>query len=99
MRLRLWLSSVWVLVVTCAAALSTAQQSPARIDGLKRDVLAQVEARRDLTQQIVDSLFSFSELGFQEFETQRYLTDLLEKNGFVVRRGVARIGREAAGCG
>ena len=89
--MRLWLAAVWVLVVTCAAALSTAQQSPARIDGLKRDVIAQVEARRDLTQQIVDSLFSFSELGFQEFETQRYLTDLLEKNGFVVRRGVADI--------
>ncbi len=35
------------------------------------------------TQQMVDSVFSFGELGFQEFET-KYLTDILEKNGFTV---------------
>jgi len=29
------------------------------------------------------------ELGFQEMETQRYLTALLEKNSFSVERGVA----------
>src|SRR5262249_35417054 len=36
-----------------------------------------------------DSLFSFSELAFQEFETQRYLTELLKKNGFAVETGVS----------
>ncbi|MDA0348736.1 MAG: amidohydrolase [Verrucomicrobia bacterium] len=44
-----------------------------------------------LNQEIVDSLFSFSELGFQEFETQRYLTKLLKKNDFVVEHGVSGI--------
>ncbi|MED5535807.1 MAG: peptidase dimerization domain-containing protein, partial [Pseudomonadota bacterium] len=44
-----------------------------------------------LTQEIVDSLFSFSELGFQEFETQRYLTEILELNGFTVEHGVSNI--------
>ena len=38
---------------------------------------------------IVDSLFSFSELAFQEFETQRYLTGLLEEEGFKVEKGVS----------
>ncbi|MEO8505000.1 MAG: amidohydrolase [Acidobacteriota bacterium] len=42
-------------------------------------------------QQIVDQLFSYSELGFQEVETARYLTGLLEKNGFKIERGVAGI--------
>ena len=37
----------------------------------------------------MDHLFSFSELGMQEFETQRYLTGLLEKEGFTVERGYA----------
>ncbi|MEK7408934.1 MAG: amidohydrolase, partial [Acidobacteriota bacterium] len=42
-----------------------------------------------LTQQIVDSVFSFAELGFQELETSAYLTGVLEKHGFQVTRGVA----------
>jgi aminobenzoyl-glutamate utilization protein B len=46
---------------------------------------------RELAQQMVDSVFSFGELGFQEVETQRYLTAILEKEGFSVQRGVAGI--------
>ena len=42
-----------------------------------------------MAQEMVDSVFSFSELAHQEFETSRYLTDVLERNGFAVRRGVA----------
>ena len=44
-----------------------------------------------LIQQIVDQLFSYAELGFEEVETARYLTGLLEKEGFRVERGVAGI--------
>ena len=46
---------------------------------------------RVMTQQMVDQIFSFGELGFQEFETSKYLTDVLEKNGFKVERGYAGI--------
>ena len=42
-------------------------------------------------QVMVDSVFSFGELGFQEFETSKYLTGILEKEGFKVERGVAGI--------
>ena len=48
-------------------------------------------ACRRFTQQMVDQVFSFGELGFQEFETSKYLTGILEKNGFTVTRGVAGI--------
>ncbi|HUQ53832.1 MAG TPA: peptidase dimerization domain-containing protein, partial [Gammaproteobacteria bacterium] len=68
-----------------------AAESDARLAALKSAAIAEVEQRRTLTQQIVDSLFSFSELGYQEFETQRYLTALLGRNGFTVERGVASI--------
>ena len=57
--------------------------------GLKTDAIETVDASQKLTQEIVDSLFSFSELAFQEFETQRYLTDLLKKNGFTIETGVS----------
>src|ERR1044071_6723332 len=43
------------------------------------------------TQQMVDSVFSFGELGFQEFETSKYLTSILEREGFRIERGVAGI--------
>ena len=47
--------------------------------GLKAEAVASVESMQKLTQEIVDSLFSFSELGFQEFETQRYLVEYSKK--------------------
>ncbi len=58
---------------------------------LKVEAIAAVDEHAKLVQEIIDSLFSFSELGFQEFETQRYLTDILRDNGFTVEQGVAGI--------
>ena len=59
--------------------------------GLKAEAVVSVDSMQKLTQEIVDSLFSFSELGFQEFETQRYLAELLKENDFDVELGVAGI--------
>src|SRR3954452_13713498 len=56
---------------------------------LKQAAVEMVEARRTFTQQMIDSIFSFSELGYQEFETAAYITKILEKEGFQVTRGVA----------
>ena len=39
----------------------------------------------------MDSVFSFGELGFQEYETSKYLAGILEKDGFNVERGIAGI--------
>ena len=64
-------------------------QADARLPDLKDEVLEMVEADADMVQEIVDMLFSFGELGFQEFETQRYLTGILEDAGFEIELGVA----------
>lgn len=61
----------------------------ANLEDLKKQAIQLVEARRVFTQQMVDSIFSFSELGFQEVETSAYVTGLLEKDGFRITRGVA----------
>jgi aminobenzoyl-glutamate utilization protein B len=58
---------------------------------LKAEALLEVERNATLAQQINDMLFSFSELGFQEYETFNYLTSLLEKNGFKIQKGVAGV--------
>lgn len=68
----------------------TAQQVP-ELPALKQEAVAEVDHLQTLTQQMVDEIFSYSELGFQEVETSRYVTGILEKNGFHVERGVAGI--------
>src|SRR5262245_61407035 len=60
-----------------------------RIEKFKAVVLDGVDARRKLAQVMNDTTFSYAELAYQEFETSKYLTSLLEKNGFSVERGVA----------
>jgi aminobenzoyl-glutamate utilization protein B len=62
-----------------------------KTEALKKEVVADVESRRVFTQQLVDQLFSYSELGFQETETQRKLTDTLVREGFDVQRSVAGV--------
>ena len=60
-----------------------------RLSRLRAEALDGVDARRDFIQQMVDSLFSFAELGFQEFESQRYITEILEEEGFEIEVGTA----------
>src|SRR5580692_101093 len=67
-----------------------AQQSP-QLPALKQEAVGEVDKLQTLTQQMVDEIFSFSELGFQEYETSRYVTGILEKNGFHVEHGVAGV--------
>ncbi|MBA3640024.1 MAG: amidohydrolase [Acidobacteria bacterium] len=62
-----------------------------RMTRLKDEAVADVEKMKDHTQQMVDSIFSFAELGFHETETHRYVVDILRKNGFTVEEGVAGI--------
>ena len=62
-----------------------------RLDALKTEAMADVQGMATLTQQMVDSVFSFGELGFQEVESSRYLTAILEQHGFRITRGISGI--------
>src|SRR3954454_24574834 len=66
-------------------------QSTTKTDALKADLLGGIDGMKKQTQVMVDTIFSYGELGFQEFETSKYLTGILEKEGFSVVRGVAGI--------
>jgi aminobenzoyl-glutamate utilization protein B len=65
--------------------------SEANLAAMKRGVAEHVDGLAKLAQEAVDSVFSFGELGFQEVETSKYLTGVLEKNGFKVTRGISNI--------
>jgi aminobenzoyl-glutamate utilization protein B len=81
-------TAVAFLLISELRAQGMPRIPPARLDSLKSEVARAVDAEAAITQQIVDMLFSFGELGFQEVETSRYLTDILRKQGFTVRQNV-----------
>src|SRR5687767_7657935 len=67
-----------------AAPAAPAVPDPPHVAQMKKAAAADVDAMKDFTQQMVDSVFSFGELGFQEVETNRYLIAILKKHGFTV---------------
>ncbi len=65
--------------------------SKRKIENLKEEVSQLVEDDKKMTQVMIDKVFSFGELGFQEFETSKYLGKILEENGFVVEYQISGI--------
>lgn len=55
---------------------------PDKLELLKQEVIKKIDDRQKFTQEVNDQIFSFGELGFQEYETSKYLTNLLEKKRF-----------------
>lgn len=87
-----------ILVVFSVFALSSTmawgqakKYSPRQIEAWKKEAAAKVDANAKMAQVMVDKVFSFAELGFQEVETSRYLTGILEQNGFTIERGISGI--------
>jgi aminobenzoyl-glutamate utilization protein B len=83
-----------LLLLSVLVAPSFAQQSsvtPEKVASIKADLVGQIDAMKKQAQVMVDSVFSFGELGFQEFETTKYLTGVLEKEGFKIERNYAGI--------
>ncbi len=69
----------------------TREYSEDEIKDLKSKVSDNIATQTKLAQVMVDKVFSFAELGFHEFETEKYLTTMLEKNGFSIERGISGI--------
>ena len=68
------LIAVWTHpIVLAQGAIPQQEVSVPTLSRLQAEAVERIDQSEKLTQEIVDSLFSFSELGFQEFETQRYL--------------------------
>src|SRR5712671_6709462 len=74
-----------------SASPSGGKVAPDKEAAIKADLTGQIDGMKKQAQVMVDSVFSFAELGFQEFETSKYLTGILEKEGFRIQRPVADI--------
>lgn len=78
------------LFLAVSAAPLEAQRRPSTAQ-LKKEVAAEVATLQELSQEMVDMVFSFSELGFQEEWTADYVTDILRREGFEVEIGCAEM--------
>src|ERR1700722_4756402 len=91
-------SAFAVLLTTCTVHVALSQNAfgqnkvaPDKEASIKADLTGQIDGMKKQAQVMVDSVFSFGELGFQEFETSKYLSGVLEKEGFTVERNYAGI--------
>lgn len=76
-------------VPNAADSIKYLYASTPRLDALKAEAAREIDAKAKEIQVMVDQVFSYGELGMQEVETSKYLTRVLEQNGFTVTRGVA----------
>ena len=83
--------SVLVLILVLAAAAAAPATVPAKIAPEKQIVL-DWRAKPETVEQfgrISDAIWSYAELGLQEFRSSKLLADTLEQAGFKVERGLA----------
>ena len=76
--------------LSLAAHAAPGMSQNERMD-VKKALIKAVDDRAKQVQVMNDMIFSFGELGFQEFQTSKYLTDMLEENGFTVEQGISGI--------
>ncbi|MGX7688221.1 amidohydrolase [Flectobacillus roseus] len=65
--------------------------SPQKLKALQKEIIEEVDKKKEFSAQVNDMIFSFAELGFQETETSQYLINLLEKEGFTIQKGISGV--------
>lgn len=88
---RLFCLMLFIGVATQMEAQKNKTLPVPKVEIWKNEVIKALEDKKKTAQEMVDMVFSFSELGFQETETSAYLTGILEKNGFTIEKGIAGI--------
>jgi aminobenzoyl-glutamate utilization protein B len=79
------------LLIAASCAYSQPKAPSPKEAAMSADLIGEVDAMKKQIQVMVDSVYSFGELGFQEFETSKYLSGILEKEGFKIERGIAGV--------
>jgi aminobenzoyl-glutamate utilization protein B len=80
-----------ILLIAILPLGVAAQNTDDRLARLKKEASDKVQSRAKLAQIMVDKVFSFSELGFHEVESSKYLTSILKQNGFTIEYGISGI--------
>ena len=80
-----------VLLTFSMSILGSLEAQKSSLETLKNEVQSSIDKDAKKAQVMVDKVFSFAELGFQEVETSKYLTDILQKNGFTIEYGISGV--------
>jgi aminobenzoyl-glutamate utilization protein B len=91
MRTLLTLSMLILSLSLCLPAMGQAKKTNKKLEVLKKEAVQTIDSKAKMAQVMVDKVFSFAELGFQEVETSKYLTDILKENGFTIEYGISGI--------
>lgn len=91
MKQKTTLFTVVCCMLTLLGTYAQKKRSNKQIEKLKSEVSVLVEENKKLSQVMVDKIFSFSELGFQEIESSKYLTGILSENGFEIEHSISGI--------
>jgi aminobenzoyl-glutamate utilization protein B len=84
--------SILIMILFCFdQSMAQKKYSSRQIKTLKEEAVEKIDGQAKMAQVMVDKVFSFAELGFQEFETSKYLTSILEENGFEIEHGISGI--------
>jgi aminobenzoyl-glutamate utilization protein B len=83
--------SAFLGLFVSSALFAQNQVTPEKEAAMKADLAGEIDHMKKQAQVMVDSVFSFGELGFQEFETTKYLSNILEREGFKIQRNYANI--------
>ena len=82
---------IFILVLLSSVVQAQTKWNAKKIEALKKEANEKVQQQEKLAQVMVDKVFSFAELGFQEYETSAYLTKILKENGFTINEGLSGI--------
>lgn len=91
LNVKLILLLLFVFFVTIANGQKNEVATSPQVEVWKNEVMKTLNGKYKTAQEMVDMVFSFSELGFQETETSAYLTSILKKNGFAIENGIGGI--------
>jgi len=79
------------ILLISSSVIAQQNFSKKKIEKLKDEVAEIVQNNHKQTQVMIDKIFSFAELGFQEVESSAYLSGLLKENGFEITESVSGI--------
>ena len=91
MKQKTTLCTFMCCLFTLMGTFAQKKRSNKQIEKLKSEAAVLVEENKKLSQVMVDKIFSFSELGFQEVESSKYLTGILAENGFEIEHSISGI--------
>ena len=74
-----------ILIITLLPALTSAQ----KLSSIKKQALAEVDGLSEQINDVSQVLWDYSETALKEDKSVELLTDLLEKEGFAIEKGVA----------